>query len=288
MLDFDQLEGHIWMDGQIIDWQAAKLHVLTHSLHYGSAVFEGERAYNGKIYKLEEHSQRLCDSAKLVGYNIPWNVEQINDATIDILKKSKLKNAYIRPIAWRGSQEMGLAARKNKVHLAIACWEWPSYFTFEQRMQGLRLNIAQWKRPSPKTAPVHSKMSGLYPITTMAKHLAEDQGFDDALFLDYRDLIAESTGANIFFVIDGALHTPQPDCFLNGITRQSVIAIAKQNDITVIERHIKLEELTHASEAFLTGTAVEITPVKQIGNYHFQPGDLSHKLMQAYEQDTQC
>ncbi|MEM7072404.1 MAG: branched-chain amino acid aminotransferase [Pseudomonadota bacterium] len=283
MPDFDDRDGLIWMDGQMRAWRKANLHVLTHSLHYGSAVFEGERAYSGTVFRLHDHSKRLIESARLAGYQIPWSAEEIDQATKDVLEAEGHDDAYIRPIAWRGSTEMGLAARRNTIHLAIACWEWPSYFSYEQRMKGLKLAWANWRRPSPETAPVHSKMGGLYAICTMAKHAAEDQGFDDALFLDYRGLVAEATGANVFFVIDGDLHTPKPDCFLDGLTRQSVIELAREAGLEVIERHIEPAELERASEAFLTGTAAEVTPIRQIGSHHFTPGNLSLSLINAYD-----
>ncbi|MEM7071085.1 MAG: branched-chain amino acid aminotransferase [Pseudomonadota bacterium] len=286
MSDFDDRDGYIWLDGKCVDWRQAKCHVLTHSLHYGSAVFEGERAYNGKIYELEAHSKRLIKSAEMAGYKVPYSHDEISKATKEILAKSGFSDAYIRPVAWRGSQEMGLAARKNKIHVAIACWQWPSYFTFQQRMKGVRMDIAEWRRPSPQCAPVHSKMGGLYAICTMAKHAAEEKGYDDALFLDYRGLVAEGTGANIFFVIDNVLHTPETDCFLDGITRQSVIRIAREKGLKTVTRYIKPEEMAKASEAFLTGTAIEVTPISQIAEYHFNPGNVCQTLMEAYEQET--
>ncbi len=280
----DSLQGKIWLDGRLIDWNDAKIHILTHGLHYASAVFEGDRCYNGKIFKLHEHSERLINSGKILGFDIPYSADEIDAACIEVCKVNNLSDAYVRPIAWRGSKALGISARENPVHLAVAAWEWPSYFTNEQKMKGLRLKTSSWRRPAPDTAPVHAKAAGLYMICTLSKHEMEDAGYDDALMLDYRGYIAESTGSNIFlFMEDGKLHTPKPDCFLNGLTRQTVIELAKSKGFEVVERHIKPEEFAQTSEVFVTGTAIEVTPVSAIDDYQFTPGDVSLTLMQAYD-----
>lgn len=282
---FDQYTGTIWYDNKMINWQDASVHVMTHGLHYASTVFEGERAYNGKIFELEQHSKRLIASAKLLDYDIPYDLDTIMDATKQVLEINKIKDGYIRPIAWRGSEMMGVSAQKNTIHMAIACWEWPSYFTPEARMAGLKLQIAKWRRPDPMTAPTNSKAAGLYMICTLSKHEAERQGFNDALMLDWRGYVAEATGANIFFLMkDGKIHTPKPDCFLDGITRRTVIKLAQQHGFEVVERHIKPEEMADATEAFLTGTAVEVTPIASIADYNFQPAHCCKTLIDAYDQ----
>jgi branched-chain amino acid aminotransferase len=280
---FDDRDGQIWLDGKLIPWREAKLHVLTHALHYASSVFEGERVYGGKVFKLREHSQRLIDSATMMGFKIPYTVEEIDRATEETVKASGIVDGYVRPVAWRGSEMMGVSAQNNKIHLAIAVWEWPSYFTPEARMQGIRLKISPWQRPDPKTAPVHAKAAGLYMICTLSKHQAEQEGFDDALMLDWRGQVAEATGANVFFVINGEIHTPKPDCFLDGITRRTVIDLAKARQIKVIERAIKPEELANATECFLTGTAAEVTPVREIGPYKFTPGQVCRTMISDFE-----
>ncbi|MDE3060134.1 MAG: branched-chain amino acid aminotransferase [Pseudomonadota bacterium] len=282
MIPFDDRDGFIWMDGKIIPWRDAKLHVLTHGLHYASCVFEGERSYNGKVFKLREHSERLLNSAKLLGFTIPYTLEEVEKATLEILAKQNIKNGYVRPVAWRGSEMMAVSAQQTKIHMAIACWEWPTYFSKEARARGLRLQISKWARPAPNTAPTASKAAGLYMICTLSKHTAEGAGFDDALMLDYRGLIAEATGANMFFVIDGQLHTPTPDCFLDGITRRTVMALAEKRGIKVIERHIRPEELKNFSEIFLVGTAAEVTPIGQIGEQNFSVGPVTKMLMEDY------
>lgn len=279
---FDQLEGFIWMNGEFIKWADAKVHVLTHSLHYGGAVFEGERAYGGEIFKLTEHSQRLHESAKILGYTIPYSVAEIDEACSTLLKMQGFEDAYVRPIAWRGSEQTSVAAQNNRIHCAVAIWQWPSYFDAEQKMKGLRLDWADYRRPDPKTAPSKSKASGLYMICTMSRHLAEARGYADALMLDWRGQVAEATGANIFFFKDGTLHTPTPDCFLDGITRRSLIALARRRGIDVIERAIWPEELATFQEAFLTGSAAEVTPLAQIGPWNFQVGDATLQLAQDY------
>jgi branched-chain amino acid aminotransferase len=281
LVPYHDRDGLIWLDGVLRPWREAKLHVLTHALHYGSAVFEGERAYNGHVFKLTEHSQRLLDSARIMDITIPWTLEQIDEATKATLAASGLKDAYVRPIAWRGSEMMGVSGQKNTIHLAIAVWEWGAYFP--DRMQGIRLDIGEWRRPHPKTAPTAAKAAGLYMIATLNKHAAEAKGYADALMLDWRGQVAEATGANIFFVIDGELHTPTPDCFLDGITRRTVMRLARNRQMKVVERAIMPEEMAKATECFLTGTAAEVTPVAEIGPYRFTPGDITRTLLEDYE-----
>jgi branched-chain amino acid aminotransferase len=282
LIPFDDRDGTIWWDGEMIAWRDAKLHVLTHGLHYASAVFEGERAYNGNIFKLEAHTDRLIASAKWLGFDIPYSANQINDASNAVLAANNLVDAYIRPIAWRGSEQLAVSAQLTKIHLAIACWPWPNLFGAD-RMKGVRLGMASWRRPHPQTAPTASKAAGLYMIGTLSKHEAEAAGFDDALMLTWDGFIGEATGANIFFVIDGKLHTPTPDCFLDGITRRTVIALAKARNIDVIERHIPPEDMQHATEAFLAGTAAEVTPIRQIAAQSFTPGKITEFLLSDYE-----
>ncbi len=279
---FDDRNGWIWFDGKMIDWRDAKVHVLTHGLHYGSAVFEGQRAYSGKIFKLEEHSQRLIDSAAMLGFELPWSRAEIDAACIEVMEKNGFSDCYQRPIAWRGSEQMGVSAQKTKPHLAIAAWQWGAYFGEEAIKKGLRLNISPWRRPAPNTAPTKAKASGLYMICTMAKHAAEDAGYNDALMFDWRGQVAEATGANIFFYKDGILHTPTPDCFLDGITRRTVIGLARARGIEVVERAIWPEDLETFEQAFLTGTAAEVTPVSQIGPWNFTVGQLVLDLRRDY------
>jgi branched-chain amino acid aminotransferase len=279
---FDQLDGHIWMNGEFVKWADAKIHVLTHGLHYASSVFEGERAYGGEIFKLQEHTERLVESGRILGFEIPYSVEEINEACRQLLVKQGFTDAYVRPIAWRGSDSLGVSAQQNKINVAIAIWQWPSYFDAETKMKGIRLDIAEYRRPDPMTAPSRAKAAGLYMICTLSKHAAEAKGYADAMMLDYRGQVAEATGANIFFVKDGKLHTPTPDCFLDGITRRTVIGLAKDLGIEVIERAIMPEELADFEECFLCGTAAEVTPVAEIGQYKFTPGALSKKLIDAY------
>ncbi len=286
-IPFDQRDGYIWMDGEFVDWKDAKLHVLTHGLHYASAVFEGERAYGGAIFKLAEHTERLHESARILGFEIPYSAAEIDAACDALLKKQGFEDAYVRPIAWRGSESLGVAAQQNRIHLAIAIWQWPSYFSPEEKMKGIRLDIAQYCRPDPRTAPSRSKAAGLYMICTISKHAAEAKGYADALMLDWRGQVAEATGANVFFVKDGALHTPTPDCFLDGITRRTVIELARRRGIEVIERAILPEEMAGFSECFLCGTAAEVTPVSEIGPYRFQPGDITNRLMNDYMKEVQ-
>ncbi|SFI92391.1 branched-chain amino acid aminotransferase [Aerobium aerolatum] len=284
---FDQLDGYIWMNGEFVKWGDAKIHVLTHGLHYASAVFEGERAYGGEIFKLTEHTERLHESARILGFTIPYSVAEIEDASRELLKKQGFTDAYVRPIAWRGSDSMGVSAQANRINVAIAIWQWPSYFDPEQRLKGIRLDIAEYCRPDPRTAPSKSKAAGLYMICTLSKHAAEAKGYADAMMLDWRGQVAEATGANIFFVKEGKLLTPTPDCFLDGITRRTVIGLAKRRGIEVIERAIMPEELEGFEEAFLCGTAAEVTPVAEIGKYTFTPGQITKTLMDDYTAEVQ-
>jgi branched-chain amino acid aminotransferase len=286
VIPFDMRDGSLWFDGKLVPWKDAKIHVLTHGLHYASCVFEGERMYSGRIYKLKEHTERLFESARILGIKIPYTIDEINKACMDACAVQKYTDAYIRPVVWRGSEMMAVSAQQTKTHVAVATWSWPSYFDPETKMKGIRLDISQWKRPAPDTAPTAAKAAGLYMICTMSKHAAEDKGYTDALMLDYRGYVAESTGANIIFVKDGVLHTPTPDCFLNGITRRSVEALARIRQLQVIERHIKPEEMADFSEAFLCGTAAEVTPVSEIGPYKFTPGDISRGLLNDYSADV--
>jgi len=271
-IPYDKREGKIWFNGDIIDWKDAKLHVLTHGLHYGSCVFEGERVYNGEIFKLREHTNRLVYSANRMGFDIPYSVDEIDDACNQIIKIQNVKNGYVRPVAWRGSEMMAISAQKNKIHFAIATWEWGSYFDPKIKENGIKLNISKWRRPAPNTIPWDTKAAGLYMICTLSKHEAEKEGYNDSLMLDHQDFVAEATGANIFFIKENSkeIHTPVPDCFLDGITRRTIIDIAKENNFKINERKIKLEELKDFDACFLTGTAAEVTPVSEIGNYKFK------------------
>ncbi|RCS25538.1 branched-chain amino acid aminotransferase [Phyllobacterium salinisoli] len=284
---FDQLQGYIWMNGEFLRWGDAKVHVLTHGLHYASAVFEGERAYGGEIFKLNEHNERLHESARILGFDIPYSVAEINEACRQLLAKQGFEDAYVRPIAWRGSESMGVSAQNNRINLSIAIWQWPSYFDPAQKLKGIRLDIAEYRRPDPRTAPSKSKAAGLYMICTISKHAAEAKGYADAMMLDWRGQVAEATGANIFFVKDGVIHTPIPDCFLDGITRRTVIDLAKRRGYEVIERVIMPEELEGFEQCFLTGTAAEVTPVAEIGPYRFTVGDVATNLMHDYMAEVQ-
>jgi len=280
---YEDRDGYIWMDGTLVDWRDAKVHILTHAMHYASAVFEGERCYNGTIFKSVEHSERLIASGKALDMPIPYSVEEIEKAKYDVLKANGWDNAYVRVLAWRGAgEDMGVAANKNPVRMAVAAWEWGAYYG-DAKMQGAKLDIAKWKRPSPETIPTAAKAAGLYMICTMSKHAAEAKGCSDALFMDYRGYVAEATGANIFFVKDGEVHTPIPDAILNGITRQTVIAMLKGKGVTVHERRIQPEELEGFEQCFLTGTAAEVTPVGQIGDYMFEVGALTREISEDYE-----
>jgi len=279
---FDDRDGWIWLDGTFVPWRDAKAHVLTHALHYASAVFEGERMYAGQVFELTQHSERLRHSAQILDFEVPYSTAEIDRATMETCARNGLDDCYIRPIAWRGSEMIGVSAQQTKIHTAIACWEWPSYFKPEERARGIRLTYAKYRRPSPETAPTDSKAAGLYMICTISKHAAEKAGYADALMLDWRGYVAESTGANIFLVRDGVIHTPKPDCFLDGITRRSVIKIARERGFEVVERHIPAEELSSFSEVFLSGTAAEVTPVAEIGEHRYKPGNLSLSLMDDY------
>ena len=281
---YDDRDGKIWMDGKLVDWRDANVHLLTHALHYASSVFEGERCYSGRIFKGVEHSKRLINSARLLDFEIPYTVEEIEAAKYAMLEANGWTDAYVRAVAWRGAgEDMGVSAARNPVRLAIAGWEWGNYYG-DAKMKGAKLDIAKWKRPSPETIPVHAKAAGLYMICTMSKHQAEAKGCSDALFMDYRGYVAEATGANIFFVKDGEVHTPKPDCFLNGITRQTVIGMLEERGVTVHERHIMPEELEGFQQCWLTGTAAEVTPVGQIGDFTFEVGALTQEIAQAYEE----
>ena len=279
---FDKRAGVIWMNGEYVPWADAKVHVLTHGLHYASAVFEGERAYGGVIFRLDDHTRRLHESARLLGFEIPFSVEAINKACQDLLARQGHLDAYVRPIAWRGSEMMGVSAQQSRINMAIAVWEWPSYFKPEERLKGIRLDMARYRRPDPMTAPSKSKATGVYMICTISKHEAERKGYADALMLDWRGRVAEATGANVFFVKDGVLHTPAPDCFLDGITRQTVIGLAKKRGYQIVERAILPEELAGFEQCFLTGTAAEVTPVSEIGPYKFTVGAITKALMEDY------
>ena len=279
---YDDRDGQIWLDGQLVPWREANVHILTHALHYASSVFEGQRAYGGEVFKLTEHSERLRRSGEILGFEIPLSVEEIAQACRDVLKVNELTDAYMRPIAWRGSEQMGVSAQRTKIHLAIAAWEWGAYFGDEAASKGIRLDISPWRRPAPYTAPTASKASGLYMICTMARHQAQAKGYDDALMFDWRGRVAEGTGANAFFVKDGALHTPIPDCFLDGITRQTVIDLARRRGIEVVERAIWPEELEGFEQFFLTGSAAEVTPVASAGPWNFEVGDLTLQIRRDY------
>ncbi|WP_417812857.1 branched-chain amino acid aminotransferase [Thalassospira alkalitolerans] len=279
---FDNRDGFIWYNGELKPWRESTLHVLSHAVHYGSAVFEGERAYNGKVFKLAEHGERLINSGKILDMTIPYSSAELDGAVIETLAANSITNGYIRRIAWRGSEMMGVSAQTTRINVAIATWEWPSYFKPEERLKGIRLDLSKWARPAPNTAPTNAKAAGLYMICTLSKHEAERKGFADALMLDYRGQIAEATGANVFFVKDGKIHTPTPDCFLDGITRRTVIELAKARGFEVIVRPIMPEEMAEFEECFLTGTAAEVTPVASIADYSFTPGHICKTLMEDY------
>jgi branched-chain amino acid aminotransferase len=284
---FDQMPGVIWFDGKVVQSPDAKIHVLTHGLHYASAVFEGERAYSGVIFKSREHSERLKHSANILDFEIPYSVAEIDAAKHLIVEKDGIPNAYVRAIAWRGSEQLGVSAQNNAIHLAIAAWEWPSYFDPAQRMKGIRLDLADYRRPDPRTSPCLAKASGLYMICTISKHRAERRGYADAMMLDWEGRVAECTGANIFFIKNGQIHTPVADCFLAGITRATAIDLAKRRGIEVIERRIMPDELSGFSECFITGTAAEVTPVSEIADWKFTPGTISQQLMEDYTAEVQ-
>ena len=284
MMNFDDQDGNIWFDGALKPWRDSQIHVLSHGLHYASCVFEGERVYSGEVFKLRQHSERLIASAAALGFEIPYSVEQIDQATQDTVADQGYENAYVRPVAWRGSEMMGVSAQQSKIHLAIAVWEWPSYFSPEARLKGIRLCTSEWKRPSPECAPIHSKAAGLYMICTLSKHKAETAGYDDALMLDWRGQIAETTGANIFLVQDGVMHTPIPDCFLDGITRRTVMGLARARGIEIVERVVMPDDLSRTDEIFVTGTAAEVTPVGEIDGQKFEVGPIGRALMEDYDE----
>jgi branched-chain amino acid aminotransferase len=279
---YDDRDGWIWLDGKLVPWREANIHVLTHALHYASSVFEGQKAYDGEIFKLSEHSARLRRSASLLGFELPWSVQQLDDACREVLKANNLQNAYVRPVAWRGSEQMGVSAQLTKPRVAIAAWYWGAYFGEEAIRKGLRLDISPWRRPAPYTAPTESKASGLYMICTLARHQAMANGYDDALMFDWRGQVAEGTGANAFFIRDGILYTPTPDCFLNGITRQTIMELARKRGVEVVERKIWPEELESFQQFFLTGSAAEVTPVAEAGPWRFEVGDLTLQLRKDY------
>lgn len=289
IIPFDKREGHIWFNGEITPWQDAKVHVLNHGLHYGSCVFEGIAVYNDKIFKLKEHIERLHKSAELLDFVIPYSISELCEFTQEIVNKQRVSNGYIRPFAWRGSEKMAISAKDNSTHTAIACWTWPPYFSKEAKIKGIDMVFAAYKRPAPDTAPTESKAAGLYMICTYSKHKAEREGYNEAIMLDYRGYIAEATCANMFFIFDNELHTPIADCFLNGITRQTIIDLARNNGIKVVERHIKPEELANVSDCFLTGTAAEITRVNSITDpennlkYDFSINAITKKLVDLYQ-----
>jgi branched-chain amino acid aminotransferase len=286
MLPFDDRDGSIWFNGELVPWRDARIHVLTHGLHYGSCVFEGERVYAGQVFRMTEHHQRLRDSAAVLGFELPYSLKEIDEAALAVLKANGIQDGYLRPVAWRGSEMMGVSAQQSRINVAIAAWQWPAYFSPEARMEGIRMALSEWRRPAPDTAPTQAKAAGLYMICTLSKHGAEARGFNDALMLDYRGRIAEATGANIFLVQDGVIHTPTPDCFLDGITRRTVIELARQLGYEVVERAIMPEELDKTQEVFITGTAVEVTPVREIEGRQFTPGEISRKLIEAYDAEV--
>ena len=280
---FDDRDGYIWHNGELQPWRSANAHVLTHAMHYASAVFEGERIYSGRVFKLEEHTERLFFSASILDMDMPYSQDDINEATYEAIRANNITDGYVRPIAWRGSEMMGVSAQGAKTNVSIAVWPWPSYFSPEARQKGIKLDVSEWRRPAPETSPVFAKAAGLYMICTLSKHAAERKGFDDSLLLDWRGQVAEATGANIFFVMDGKIHTPTPDCFLDGITRRTVMGLAEEQGYKVIERAIMPEEMEQADECFLTGTAAEVTPVGSIGPYSFKPSQVCKKLAEAYD-----
>ncbi len=283
LIPFDDRDGLIWYDGAEVPWRECRPHVLSHGLHYASAVFEGERVYGGEVFKLREHTERLLNSARILDFEVPYTAEEVDAATNQIIAAQNIVDGYVRPVAWRGSEMMGVSAQETQIHLAIAAWEWPAYFTPEARLEGIRMTVSKWRRPAPDTAPTQSKAAGLYMICTLSKHAAERDGYNDALMFDYRGRVAEATGANIFLVKDGELHTPIPDCFLDGITRRTVIDLARQRQIKVTERVVMPDDLAEAEEVFITGTAVEVTPVREIDDHRYVVGDISRQLVEDYD-----
>ena len=283
LIPFNDRDGFIWFNGKLVPWREAQIHVLSHGLHYASVVFEGQRAYNGEIFKLKEHTSRLFNSARILDFEIPYTEDEINAACDEVMKANNLPDGYCRPVAWRGPEQMGVAAQATKTHVAIAGWEWPSYFDPQLRDKGIRLDIAEWHRPAPNCAPTAAKAAGLYMICTLSKHAAEAEGWHDALMLDYRGQLAEATGANLFLVKDGVVHTPTPDCFLNGLTRQTVMSLARTRGIKVVERAMFPEELAGADEIFITGSAAEVTAIGQIDQLRFQVGPITRLLRDDYE-----
>lgn len=282
LVPFDDRDGFIWLDGEMVEWREAKLHVLSHGLHYGSSIFEGERVYGGQIFKLREHTLRLLEGAEIVDFTLPYTADEIDAACQQVVKANKLVDGYVRPLAWRGSDQMGVSAQGSTIHLMIAAWDWGSYFPIEERLKGIKLTMAQYRRPDPMTAPCRAKAAGLYMICTIEKHRAERAGFADALMLDYRGHVAECTGANVFFIRDGAIHTPTPDCFLDGITRRTVMDLARARNYELVERTILPDELGDFSECFITGTAAEVTPVSEIDAFRFEPGEITKNLLTDY------
>lgn len=283
LIPFDDRDCAIWFNGKIIPWRDATVHFLSHGLHYASAVFEGERAYGGHIFESVKHSERLHNSARLLDFKVPFTVQELETAKYDVLRANGIVDGYVRPLAWRGAEEMGVSAHGSKINVAIAAWEWPSYFSPEMRAKGIRMKTGPWRRPDPSSAPTESKASGLYMICTLSKHAVEAEGYQDAMMLDWRGFVAEGTGANIFLIKDGVIHTPTPDCFLNGITRQTVLSLAEKRGIQIVERYIKPKELGDFEEVFVTGTAAEVTPVGEIDQHRFTPGQLTEALLTDYE-----
>ena len=285
-MDYSNQKGYIFYDGDLVEWSKAQLHVLCHGLHYASSVFEGERAYKGKVFKELEHTKRLIHSANSLDFEIPYSTDQIIEIRKKVLEANNIIDGYIRPVAWRGSEMMGISAQNNKIHFALAAWQWPSYFSAEAKLKGIKLNISKWKRPDPQTAPVNTKSAGLYMICTLSKHEAERKGYDDSLMLDYRNYVAEATGANIFFSKGNSLYTPIADCFLDGITRRTVIKIAKEEGVNITEKRIKIEDLNDYDECFVTGTAAEVTPVNTIAEFKFKPGKICEFFIEKYTKLT--
>jgi branched-chain amino acid aminotransferase len=288
LVPYDDRDGEIWYDGKFVPWRDAKVHVLTHGLHYASCVFEGERAYGGQVFKSQEHAERLHKSAEILGFKIPYPVQELVDAKAELIRRSGLVDCYVRPLAWRGSEMMGVAAQQNTIHCAIAMWQWPAYFSPELLEKGIRLKWAKYQRPAPNTAPTASKAAGLYMICTISKHEAESEGYNDAMMLDYRGQLAEATGANVFLVQNGEVHTPKPDCFLDGITRQTIMDLARRRQLKVVERAIMPDELAKTDEVFLVGTAAEVTPVGQVGDHTFKVGPVTRQLREDYLKEVRA